>query len=95
MELHANFAEDWYIFDNNFSNQIEFIITEVRFLRWLLKDKQLVLFLLIHDQIFPADDSHPILIEWFLDSYDHIGLSCFGLKKSDRKGSYLLIGFIV
>lgn len=95
MELHANLAEDWYFFDHDFTNQMEFIIIEVRFLGWLLKDKQLVLFLLIHDQILSTNDSHPILIKWFLDPYDHVGLSCFCLKKSDRKGPNLLIGFIV
>ena len=95
MIIHAYSFKDWKVLHYDSVSLLKAIILVGSFSSLSLKDEELVLLLLSHDQILSTDNGNPILISGFDESNDLVWLSCLCLKKGDWNLSALVIVLIV
>ena len=79
MELHRDLSEYWEIFNDDPFVKDELIVLEKVFSLLLFVNEKLILLLLIHDQVFSADNCQPLLIDRFLHSNNLIWFPSFCL----------------
>ena len=80
MIIHAHSFKDWNVLNHESVHLLKAVILVSSFALLSIKDKELVLLLLTHDQILSTDDGNPILISGFLQSNNLIWLSSLGLQ---------------
>ena len=83
MILHAHLGKDWKVLHNDSIVLDKLVVFQNRLSLNFLKDEELVLLLLVHNQVLATDDGHPILVKGFHKTDHFIGLTSFCYKKLD------------